>query len=109
MSDWYGSVSVPVLLAPGATLTATYSGKNSKTVTQTLHLWDWTASAWVQFDSRSVGSSERLVTVSPPAASPFVSATGEIRLRVLGTGGSSNFYASGDLMRFAIESAGTAP
>jgi beta-lactamase superfamily II metal-dependent hydrolase len=108
-SDWYGSVSVPTPLPSGSTLTATYSGKNSKTVTQTLHLWDWSASAWVQFDSRTVGSSEKLVTFSTPSAATYVSATGEIRLRVLGTGGSSNFYTSGDWMRFTIESAGSAP
>jgi hypothetical protein len=49
------------------------------------------------------------VTFSTPSAATYVSATGEIRLRVLGTGGSSNFYASGDWMRFTIESAGSAP
>ena len=108
-SDWYGSVSIPTPLPSGATLTATYSGKNSKTATQSLHLWDWSALVWVQFDSRSVGSTEKLVTFSTPSAAPYISATGQIRLRVLGTRDGSNFYASGDWMLFTIESAGSAP
>ena len=108
-SDWYGSASVPTPLPSGATLAVTYSGKNSKTATQSLHLWDWSASAWVQFDSRSIGSTEKLVTFSTPSAAAYVSATGEIRLRVLGTRDGSSFYASGDLMLFTLESAGSAP
>jgi hypothetical protein len=46
---------------------------------------------------------------STPSAAAYVSATGEIRLRVLSTGGNKNFYASGDWMRFTVESAGFAP
>ncbi|HKB17185.1 MAG TPA: fibronectin type III domain-containing protein, partial [Planctomycetota bacterium] len=108
-SDWYGSATVPLPLPSGATLSATYSGKNSKTVTQTIHLWNWSTSAWVQLDSRSVGTSEMVVTVTAPSPAPFVSPTGEIRLRVLGTGGSSSFYASGDLLLFNVQTAGVVP
>ena len=108
-TDWYGRASVPVPLAAGATLTVTYSGKNSKAATQTLHLWDWSASAWVQFDSRSVGNSEQLISIRPASATPYVSSTGEIRLRVVGKRSGSGFDASGDFMQFRIDSAGRTP
>jgi beta-lactamase superfamily II metal-dependent hydrolase len=108
-SDWYGSTSVPVPLAAGSTLTVAYSGKNSKSANQSLHLWNWSAASWVQLDSRSVGGSEQLVSIRPASVSPYVSATGEIRLRVVATRGSNNFVASGDLMRFTIESPGSSP
>ena len=107
-TDWYGSATVPVPLAAKATLTVAYSGKNSKTVTQSLQLWSWSASAWMPLDTRSV-SPEQPVSIGPVSASPYVSAAGEIRLRVLGTGTKDNFNAAGDLIRFSIESPGSSP
>jgi PKD repeat protein len=107
-TDWYGSTTVPVPLAGSAMLTVAYSGKNSKAVSQSVHLWSWSASAWILLDTRSVNP-EQPVSIGPVPASPYVSAAGEIRLRVLGTGTSENFNAAGDFMRFSIESPGSSP
>jgi hypothetical protein len=74
-----------------------------------LYLWSWSESAWILQDTRTVGSQERLVSIGPLSPSPYVSATGEMRLRVLGAGTTSNFNAVADLVRFTIESAGSAP
>jgi hypothetical protein len=104
-SDWYGSTSVPLPLPAGATLTVTYSGMNSKAVPQSLHLWNWNTSSWVQLNSRNVGTSEQQLSIKLVSATPYASSTGEIRLRVLGKLNSS-FYAAGDLMRFSLESPG---
>jgi hypothetical protein len=108
-SDWYGRATVPVPLAPGAALAVTYSGRNSKVVAQTLHLWDWSASDWVQIDSRNVGSARQVVSLQPYPAAAYVSATGEIRLRVLGLRSAGSFIAAGDFMRFSLESPGSSP
>jgi len=107
-SDWYGGATVPVPLAGDAQLTVAYSGKSSRAVTQSLHLWNWNTSAWVLVDTRSV-SVEQLVTVGPTAASPYVSPTGAVRLRVLGVGTTSNFTTSADYLRFTLSTAGTTP
>jgi beta-lactamase superfamily II metal-dependent hydrolase len=108
-TDLYGSTTVPVPLAANARLTVAYSGKDSKPVTQSLYLWSWSASAWVPFDTRDAGNVEQPVSIGPVSASTYVSAAGEIRLRILGTGTETNFNAAGDLVRFSLEWPGSSP
>ncbi|MGH7151820.1 MAG: hypothetical protein ACREIU_14035, partial [Planctomycetota bacterium] len=106
-TDWYASATVPQAPASIAKVTVRYAGKYSLTVNQKLFLWDWTTSAWVQIQSRTLGPAEKALTVSLASHVPYVSATGEIRLRVLGTGGSTDFTASADRIRFVVEAGGT--
>jgi beta-lactamase superfamily II metal-dependent hydrolase len=108
-TDWYGSATAAAALAADATLTVAYSGKNSRTVEQGLFLWSWSESTWTHLDTRSVGSTEQLLSLGPVPALPHVSPTGEIRLRILGTGTTADFKTSGDLMRLTLESAGSSP
>jgi hypothetical protein len=62
-------------------------------------VWHWTTSSWVQLDARSVGTTEVLVDRSVTGAlADLVSGTGELRVRVRCTSGSS-FYSRGDLLR----------
>lgn len=105
-SDWYGRVTIAQTPSAVSKLTLTYDGKYSRTVTQTLHLWNWVTAAWTQVDSRSVGSSDVTVTSVQGTPANFVSAAGEVRLRVLGTGATNNFTCSGDYMRFSVETSG---
>lgn len=105
-SDWYGNVTVSQ--APGSItkLTVTYDGKFSRSVTQTLHLYNWVSSTWTQVNSRTVSTADVTTTYTSTAPANYISATGEIRLRVLGTGGSQNFTCSGDYMQFTVETSG---
>lgn len=101
-SSWYASFTgVPNGLA---SLEVTYSGKNSRTCTQTVAIWRWTDSTWVQIDSRSVGTTEVSIADLAPPGSPadYVSGAtglGETRVRIGCTGSIFGFYASGDVMR----------
>jgi len=100
-SDWYGSfAAVPNDLSG---LKVTYKGKNSRSCSQRLYIWNWSTSAWVQLDSRSVGTTEVLVEKAPSGtAANYVSGTsgpGDLRARVRCTNSSSTFVASGDLLR----------
>jgi hypothetical protein len=107
-SDWYGSVTVSQ--APGSisTLAVTYDGKYSRNgITQTLHLYNWTSSSWTQIDSRSVGTSDVTITNTQSTPANFISATGEIRLRILGTGNNKNFTCLGDFMQFTASTSGS--
>src|SRR5262249_48615754 len=61
-SDWYGSVTVSQAQSSITKLTITYDGKNSRNVTQTLHLYNWVSSSWTQIDSRTVGTADVTVT-----------------------------------------------
>jgi hypothetical protein len=100
-TSWYGIfTSVPKNFS---NLKVTYKGKNSKNCTQTIALWRWTDNSWVQLDSRTVGTSEISIAnlAAAGALSEYVSGTignGDLRVQVRCTGGSSNFFASGELM-----------
>ena len=103
-TDWYGQMTG---VAAGSTnLVVTYTGKNSiATVSQTLYVWNWTTSAWVALDTRTVGTSEVTASVPVPgAASTYIgkgSYLGQLRIRVLSqrSSGSGQFFTSGDLMK----------
>jgi len=107
-SDWYATVTIAQTPASVTKLTITYVGKYSRSSrTQTLYLYDWPTSSWSQIDSRSVGTADVTVTNVQALPASLVSATGEIRLRVLGSGGGSkSFTGSGDYVQFAVETSG---
>jgi len=104
-SDWYASVTISQSPASVSKLTTTYDGKYSRSVTQTLFLFDWSTATWTQIDSRSVGASDVTITNVQAAPANFISPTGEIRLRVLGSLASNrSFICSGDYVQFTVES-----
>jgi hypothetical protein len=90
-------------------LRITYKGKNSASCSQTVDVFRWTDGTWVQLSQRSVGTTEvNLANLIPSgAASDYVSygsyGSGEVRVRVGCTRGSSSFYSSADLLRIAYE------
>lgn len=104
-TSWWGSfTAVPNSLS---NLKATYKGKNSRTCTQRLYIKRWTDNAWVQLDSRSVGTTEVQIDALPGGnAADYVSGTagdGELQLRVRCTRSSGSFYASGNLMQITFD------
>jgi hypothetical protein len=102
-TDWYGSVTISQAPASVTKLTVSYDGKNSANKTQILYLYNWSTSAWVQIDSRSVSTTDVLITNTQTSPANYISGTGEIRLRVYSSGGSKNYTASGDWMQFTVE------
>jgi Multicopper oxidase len=111
-TDWYGQLSgIP---AGAANLKVTYNGNNTVSASQTLHIWNWATSAWVQIAGpTTVGTAD--VTVGPvavpaaPAAGSWASYIGTgtnkglVRVRVLTTGGATNFVTAGDLMSLVYD------
>ena len=55
-SAWYGSF--PGVARALSNLRVSYSGNNSRNTTQTISIWSWSTGAWVQLDSRTVGTAE---------------------------------------------------
>ncbi len=87
-------------------LDITYKGKNSRNCTQKIHAWRWSDSTWVQLDSRTVGTTEVLISDLTPTGNlaNFISgtgATGEVLTRVRCTTASGTFVAGGDLLQLA--------
>lgn len=107
-TDWYSSVTITELPTSVTNLTVTYDGKYSRNSrTQTLYIYNWSTASWTQIDSRTVGQSDVTITNTQTSPANFISATGQIRLRVLGSGGGSkSFTCSGDYVRFTTETSG---
>ncbi|HEX5475236.1 MAG TPA: DUF4082 domain-containing protein [Vicinamibacterales bacterium] len=100
-ATWYGSFTgVPASLAD---LTVTYSGLNSRSVTQTVSIYQWTTGQWVTLNAQTVGTSEKLLTLTPGgSAASYVSSSGELRIRISASS-SSSFYSAGDLMQISYD------
>ena len=80
-----------------------YSGRNSRSCTQTVALWRWTDSTWVQLGSRAVGTTEVTITdlAATGALADYVSGVtgnGEARVRIRCRTTGGTFFASGDLL-----------
>jgi Multicopper oxidase len=111
-TDWYGQLNgIP---AGAANLKVTYNGNNTVSASQTLYAWRWDTSAWVQIAGPTpVGAAD--VTVGPvavppnPVAGSWASYVGTginkglVRIRVLNTGGATNFVTGGDLMSLVYD------
>jgi beta-lactamase superfamily II metal-dependent hydrolase len=108
-TDWYASVTISQTPSSVTKLTTTYDGKYSRNSrTQALYLYNWSTASWTQIDSRTLGQSDVTIQNTQTAPANFISATGEIRLRVLGSGGGNkSFTGSGDYVQFAVETSGT--
>lgn len=101
-TDWYSSVTITENRTSVSKLTITYDGKYSRSLTQKLYLYNYSTNAWNQIDSRTVGTTDVTITFSPTTPSNYISTTGIIRLRVLGTSTAGTFTCSGDFVRFAV-------
>lgn len=102
-TSWYGVFSVPNGLS---NLKITYTGRNSLSCTQTVSIYRWTTSSWVQLDSRSVDTTEVPIADLVPGGTlaDYVSGSsgnGDLRVRFRCTRSSGSFYSMSDLMKIA--------
>ena len=108
-TDWHATATISQTPGSVSALTTIYDGRYSRSGrTQTIYLFNWSTSAWTQIDSRSVGQSDVTITNTQTSPANFVSASGEIRVRVLASGGSNkSFTGSGDQVQFVVETSGS--
>ena len=108
---WYGSFTgIPRSLTK---LLVTYKGNNSRNCTQTVAIWQWPTSSWVQLDSRSVGTTEIAINnlAATGALAGYVGGTGasgEVRVRIQ-CQTTANLTSRGDIMSVTYEVASGPP
>lgn len=101
IADWYAAASIDV---SGVTrLTATYDGSYSKTATQTLKVFNFSAGSWEDFSLASVSTSDQTFMWSTTTPGDYISSLGEVRLRMSAERSKRSFTARGDLVRFSAE------
>ncbi len=99
-TDWYGRTTIAEVPTE---LTVTYDGKYSTSRTQTLYLYNFVSSSWTQINSATVGTTDVTKTYTTTSPANFVSASGEIRVRVAGNGRSSTYSCYGDYLAYTIK------
>ncbi|MFH0777128.1 MAG: FlgD immunoglobulin-like domain containing protein, partial [Candidatus Eisenbacteria bacterium] len=99
-TDWYGTTTISEVPTK---LTVTYDGKYSTSRTQTLYLYNFSTSAWTQINQATVGTTDVTKTYETTSPAAFISATGEIRMRVAANGNSKTYSCYGDYMAYTIE------
>jgi beta-lactamase superfamily II metal-dependent hydrolase len=101
-TDWLGGVAVTENPPDVLALEVVYNGSYSMPRTQKLYLYNFQTRRWVQVDSRSVNNTDATITYRTTNASPYVSSTGRVGLRVQASG-AQTFYCHADYLAFAIE------
>ena len=99
-TDWYGKT---VIAETPTELTITYNGKYSASRTQTLYLYNFATSSWTSINSGTVGTTDVTKTYTTTSPANFVSATGEIRVRVAANGNSKTYSCYGDYLAYTIK------
>jgi hypothetical protein len=104
-ATWYGSF--PGVSKSLSKLRVNYKGNNSRNCTQTVAIWRWTTSTWMQLDSRTVGTSEVAINNLAPTGTlaNYISGTsssGELRVRIQ-CQTTANFTNKGDLMSIVYD------
>ena len=104
--DWNTKTSIaPIAPNKVTNITITYDGKYSTSqVNQKLYIYDYTTSSWTQIDSRTVSTQDAKITWSTLTPAHYISATGDISLRVYTTKSSnSQFTCYADYAAFTIK------
>jgi subtilisin family serine protease len=101
ISSWYGEFGgVPADLTK---LDVLYRGKNSRSATQTVAIWNWVTGAWDQLGGAvSVSGSEATLSRSVPGNLGDYVLNGTLRVRARATRSSRSFYSSGDVLRIVF-------
>jgi subtilisin len=108
--DWntktsIASIAPPVDPSEVTSITITYDGKYSTSqVNQKLYIYDYTTAKWTQIDSRTVSTQDTKITWSTIIPTNFISAAGDISLRVYATKSTNNqFTCYADHTAFTVK------
>ena len=99
-TNWYGTTTIA---ETPTELTITYNGKYSTSRTQTLYLYNFSSSSWTQINSGSVGTTDVTKTYTTASPANFISASGEIRVRVSANSRNSTYSCYGDYVAYTIK------
>jgi hypothetical protein len=80
-------------------------GMQSRTVTQNIDIFRWPTNTRVQLNTRSVGTTEVLISSVVPSgrAANYVSARREVRVRDRSVGWFTNFFTTADLLQISFD------
>jgi hypothetical protein len=106
--DWYAEATINPATQPRASITNitfTIRVRNSSSKMNTIHLYNWTTSAWVPLiAATSIGSTYTDRNGSTTSAVSYVDAAGKIRIRSQNADNGSSYSCYGDHVVFLVTS-----
>jgi hypothetical protein len=105
-TDWCGQTAIAEMPME---LTITYNGRYSTSRTQTLYLYNFSTSAWTQINLANVGTTDATKTYTTTSPADFLSATGEIRVRVAASANNRTYSCHADYLAYTIKYSALAP
>ena len=102
-STWYGAFTG--VSRSLANLKVSYSGAQSRSVTQHIEIYRWSDATWVTLRTATIGTTEVAATGLVPAGAAvnYVSTGGEVRVRVRSVGTTSSFFTAGDFLQIGFD------
>ncbi|MBI2871633.1 MAG: hypothetical protein HYY00_00400 [Chloroflexi bacterium] len=102
-TDWYGTATTNKPVNQIARLTFTYNGANTAEADQDVYVWNFDTLAWEPIGhSEDLGTQEATVTWATANVDPYISAGGELRVRVRADSW-GRYAALADLMRVRLQ------
>ncbi len=99
-TDWYGRTTIDE--AP-LELTITYNGNYSASRTQTIYLYNFVTNSWSPANMSTVGTTDVTKTYTTTSPAGFVSAAGEIRVRVAASANSKVYSCYADYLAVTVK------
>lgn len=101
-TDWYAATTITEAKSSVSKITITFNGHYTSPQDQGLYLYNFASSVWARLDYQSVGTADQTITFSTTDIASYLSATGEIRLRIY-TERTSNVCCYSDYVNFAVD------
>jgi subtilisin len=83
--DWYSTTTTGLAPASVNSLTIKYDGSYSKSLSQTLYLYNFVSGKWDSIKAQTVGTTDTTITYTPNTPANYISAQGDIQLRTYAT------------------------
>jgi hypothetical protein len=104
--DWKSAVKIIEDPSKVMELKITYDGRYSGILMQNLYIYDYASGVWKQIDSRAFGASDRTVTWSTKNPYRYISASGDLSLRVFASRLLFSFSCYADQVAFTVKYTG---
>ncbi len=103
VTDWYAKTQLSEPRSQVKAFTITYNGRYSQNCDQGVFLYNFVSGVWARIDYQPVSTTDKTVTFRTTDLASYLSASGEIRMRVQGARGTGNFTCYADMVKFTIE------
>ena len=102
--DWYSTTKIDVAPTTVSDLTITYDGSYTSSKSQILYLYNFANNQWQSINTKTIGTTDTTITYTTSAPANYISANGDIQLRIYATQRTStSFTCNADYTQISIK------